>query len=194
MAATCSGRRCPRTSANNVVPTAASDVGTIAHRDRRIEARAEAARRDLADRLGRRRIGKQQRRLRAPARGLRPAGRRGGARRRCRTARGSCPRRENRRRARRRCGGFSAPTIPARPRPAWSWCRCRGRRGRARPRAAGCRARQARSAARRDSPAASSPALRRRRPAPKSQSRPRRYSRSARRSSRSRPTGAGRHP
>ena len=33
----------------------------IAHRDRRIEARAEAARGDLADRLGRSRIGKQQR-------------------------------------------------------------------------------------------------------------------------------------
>ena len=126
----------------------------IAHRDRRIEARAEAAGGDLADRLAMTLRPRTAARLRAPARGLPASGRRGGAARRFRTARESCPRPENRRRGRRRCGGSSGSTIPARPRPASSWCRCRGRRGKARPRAAGCRARRARSAARRCCPAA----------------------------------------
>ena len=195
MAATRSGSRAPRNSANTSAPDGSVRSRQVAHRHRRVEAGTEAARGDLADLFGRRLVREQRRAFAHGGAAFRPQadaaarralfaswarilsapGKAAGAGAACAAALLDRPFQRALDRRRRRC-------------------RCRGHRGRARPRAAGCRGRRARSAARRCLPAGFWRALRPGRPEPKSQSRPRRCSRSARRSSRCRRPGAARHP
>jgi len=142
MAATCSGRRWPRTSAKICVPGAESRDGRYPIATGALRARAEAARGDLADRLGRSRVRKQHRAFAHRAHGLRAEGQRDGARRPFRTAQEWLPRRGNRRHAPpplRRL--FCTDHSRRAPRPASSLYRYRGRKDKDRPLVSGCRGR-----------------------------------------------------
>ena len=112
----------------------------VAHGDRAVHGRAEAARGDDPDLAAVRRRDRRALAGRRAAFGLEPDADPRTGPRRSRAARGPRPG------SRPPAGGVSGSTRRALPRPGTWWCRCRGRRGTDPPRDEGSRARRGRSA------------------------------------------------